>query len=42
MFQVFIHARSGNDVELVCIVYAHPMAIVKWFKNSMQLTNEVN
>ena len=27
-------------VELVCKVHAHPVATVKWFKNSMALTND--
>eukprot|EP00095_Tigriopus_kingsejongensis_P001599 maker-scaffold317_size209118-snap-gene-0.9 protein:Tk01599 transcript:maker-scaffold317_size209118-snap-gene-0.9-mRNA-1 annotation:"GF16716" len=38
--EVFIHANTGNQVELVCFVHAHPKAVVTWFKNSMALTNE--
>ena len=32
---------SGNSVELVCNVHAHPTPIVKWFKNKMELTEDV-
>lgn len=38
--QLFIHAATGNSVELVCNVHAHPTPVVKWFKNSMELTGE--
>ena len=31
----------GNSVELVCNVHAHPTPIVKWFKNKMELTEDV-
>ena len=32
---------TGNSVELVCNVHAHPTPIVKWFKNKMELTEDV-
>jgi len=38
--EVFIHATQGNAIELVCVVHAHPKPVVKWFKNSMELTDE--
>jgi len=38
--EIFVHAKSGNNVELVCNVHAHPTPIVKWFKNRMELTDE--
>ena len=28
-------------MELVCNVHAHPTPIVKWFKNKMELTEDV-
>ena len=38
--EVYIHAQTGNEVELVCNVHAHPSAVIKWFKNSMELTED--
>jgi len=38
--ELFIHATAGNAIELVCHVKAQPNAIVKWFKNTMELTDE--
>lgn len=38
--EVFIHATQGNAIELVCVVNANPKPIVKWFKNTMELTDE--
>ena len=38
--ELFIHATTGNAIELVCNVHAHPTPVVKWFKNSMELTDE--
>jgi len=39
--EIFVHAATGNSVELVCNVHAHPTPIVKWFKNKMELTEDV-
>lgn len=38
--EIFVHASTGNNVELVCNVHAHPKPTVKWFKNTMELTDE--
>ncbi|XP_059095323.1 lachesin-like isoform X2 [Tigriopus californicus] len=38
--EVFIHASTGNQVELVCLVHAHPKPLVKWFRDSTELTNQ--
>lgn len=38
--EIFVHAKSGNNVELICNVHAHPNPTVQWFKNRMELTDE--
>ena len=38
--EYFIHATEKNQVELVCLVHAHPQATVQWFKNSIELTGD--
>ena len=38
--EYFIHATENNNVELVCLVHAHPQAIVQWFKNDLELTDD--
>ena len=38
--EYFIHATETNQVELVCLVHAHPQATVQWFKNSIELTGD--
>ncbi len=35
---MFIHARGGDDVELVCVVHAHPRAEVRWLKDGVDVT----
>ena len=38
--EYFIHATEKKQVELVCLVHAHPQATVQWFKNSIELTGD--
>jgi hypothetical protein len=38
--EVFIHAKEANEVELVCLVHAHPQATVQWFKTDVELTGD--
>eukprot|EP00096_Caligus_rogercresseyi_P011427 TRINITY_DN4490_c0_g1_i3.p1 TRINITY_DN4490_c0_g1~~TRINITY_DN4490_c0_g1_i3.p1 ORF type:complete len:490 (-),score=111.68 TRINITY_DN4490_c0_g1_i3:1234-2703(-) len=40
--EIFIHAKTGKEVELVCNIHAHPIAIIKWFKNKVELTEDKN
>ena len=42
VFFISNHFFSRHQVELVCTVHAHPVAVVKWFKNSMALTNDTS
>ena len=38
--EYFIHATEQNQVELVCLVHAHPQATVQWFKDTVELTDD--
>ncbi|CAB4065498.1 unnamed protein product [Lepeophtheirus salmonis] len=40
--EIFIHAKTGKEVELICNIHSHPIAIVKWFKNKVELTEDKN
>lgn len=36
--EMFIHAKDGDTVELVCVVHARPKADVRWLKDGVDIT----
>ena len=40
--ETFIHTREGDEVEVTCIVHAHPPATVEWYMNGKKLERDNN
>ena len=40
--ETFIHTREGDEVEVTCIVHAHPPATVEWYMNGQKLERDNN